>query len=190
MKRLILILLALLPLVAVSAKDAVTPLVIQLGLADRSLLPSETIELKLKQLKWDERADARFVAALDSVLRQVADVDEDNYIYWLRLTPEGNAVTIEVNSVEAFTVRDMNDKGNYGVLPVDRSRFVVKETDANKPLLRKLFKKDGKHNIVQEYEFLDYRRMRRDAYGLARWENGGLQVVTIFVNGEEQTRKP
>ncbi len=187
MKRTLFTLLAAVTFcLAAVAKDNSTPLVVQLYPDETDALPQNTIELRLKNLTFSDKADTAFTSAVTSVITLLSEADSHNYIYTLKFTPgSGGETEITVNSLPQLTTSDMRRRDFYGVLSINRARFIVISTPENKKLLKSTFRQSGKHNIVQEYEMVDLKRPDMPAMAFARWTGNGLRIVTINADGTE-----
>ena len=162
MKRLfIAILIALMCLPIVQAKDKEVILIMQITPYQRNKIPAKTDELKLKTLTLNEASGrGDFVQALQALLQRVAAEDLDHITFKLQIEPVAdgdgeNDLTVRITGFDLMLEPAASRSELMGALQVGHKYFIVRPTPLNRNLLKSLFvTRKEKIKFVREFELV------------------------------------
>ena len=166
------------------AKDDEVIVTRQLTSGQRNALPEKTLTVEMKRLVPAKKADALLIDAINRVMDTIAQEDYQNRTFVLMLEPRTDGdVAIAVRSDDILTHGRQDASIYYGDLEHKRYHFVVLTTKDNAQLLERTFKRQGKVNFVQEFEFVDYKTPIYPTNVIAQWSPGkGLTWLTVIIN--------
>ena len=166
------------------AKDDEVIVTRQLTAGQRNALPEKTLTVEMKRLVPAKKADALLIDAINMVMDTIAQEDYQNRTFVLMLEPRTDGdVAIAVRSDDILTHGRQDASIYYGDLEHKRYHFVVLTTKDNGQLLERIFKRQGKVNFVQEFEFVDYKTPIYPTNVIAQWDPGkGLTWLTVIIN--------
>jgi hypothetical protein len=145
MKRIILIFLATISTIALSASEKVyVSMVKEYTENSGFVLPNKTISIKTPGLivanqKYD------FTKQFSNIVSKIQDEDLENKVYAVMLKFAGAGISIDI---EAKDIVDLDDTEFYGDFIVERSHFVLIKNEDNADLLKTYFKKDKKREVI------------------------------------------
>lgn len=187
MKRL-LITLTTLMLVAGSlwAKDDEVIVTRQITMAQRGALPEKTIDVEMKRLAFNKKADSSLIAAITQIMDTIALEDYQNRTFVVLLETRGDGeIAIAVRNDDIVTRGRQNATIYYGDLAHERYHFVVLTGKDNGELLERTFKRQGKVKFVQEFEMVDYPTPRYPTNVIGQWSAAkGFKWLTVIINEE------
>lgn len=187
MKRL-LITLTTLMLVAGSlwAKDDEVIVTRQITMAQRGALPEKTIDVEMKRLAFNKKADSSLIAAITQIMDTIALEDYQNRTFVVLLETRGDGeIAIAVRNDDIVTRGRQDATIYYGDLAHERYHFVVLTGKDNGELLERTFKRQGKVKFVQEFEIVDYPTPRYPTNVIGQWSaTKGFKWLTVIINEE------
>ena len=187
MKRLLITLTALM-LVAGSlwAKDDEVIVTRQITMAQRGALPEKTIDVEMKRLAFNKKADAGLIAAITQIMDTIALEDYQNRTFVVLLEARGDGeIAIAVRNDDIVTRGRQDATIYYGDLAHERYHFVVLTGKDNGELLERTFKRQGKVKFVQEFEMVDYPTPRYPTNVIGQWSAAkGFKWLTVIINEE------
>ncbi len=187
MKRLLITLTATM-LVAASlwAKDDEVIVTRQLTMAQRGALPEKTINVEMKRLAFNKKADASLIAAITQIMDTIAQEDYQNRTFVMLLEPRADGViAIAVRNDDIVTRGRQDATIYYGDLAHERYHFVVLTGKDNSELLERTFKRQGKMKFVQEFEMVDFPTPRYPTNVIGQWSaTKGFKLLTVIINEE------
>ena len=187
MKRLLITLTALM-LVAGSlwAKDDEVIVTRQITMAQRGALPEKTIDVEMKRLAFNKKADTGLIAAITQIMDTIALEDYQNRTFVVLLETRGDGeIAIAVRNDDIVTRGRQDATIYYGDLAHERYHFVVLTGKDNGELLERTFKRQGKVKFVQEFEMVDYPTPRYPTNVIGQWSAAkGFKWLTVIINEE------
>ena len=185
-KRFIIAAMAVLAVAGMSAKDDEVIVTRQLTMAQRSSLPDKTIEVEVKRLVPDKKADPGLIDAITAMMDTIASEDYQNHTFVMLLEQEpGGGVAIGIRSDDIVTKGHYDKTIYYGDLEHKRCHFAVLAGKNNQALLDKTFKRKGKVKFVQEFMFVDFKTTYYPTNVIGRWSPAaGLKLATVIINDE------
>lgn len=187
MKRLLITLTALM-LVAGSlwAKDDEVIVTRQITMAQRGALPEKTIDVEMKRLAFNKKADSGLIAAITQIMDTIAVEDYQNRTFVVLLEARGDGeIAIAVRNDDIVTRGRQDATIYYGDLAHERYHFVVLTGKDNGELLERTFKRQGKVKFVQEFEMVDYPTPRYPTNVIGQWSaTKGFKWLTVIINEE------
>ena len=186
MKRLLITLTATI-LVAASlwAKDDEVIVTRQLTAAQRGALPEKTIDVEMKYLAFNKKAESGLVQAITLMMDTIAQEDYQNRTFVLMLEPRGQEVAIAIRNDDIVTRGRQDATIYYGDLAHGRYHFVALTGKDNTELLEQTFKRQGKVKFVQEFEMVDYPTPRFPTNVIGQWSSStGFMWRTVIINEE------
>ena len=191
MKRLLITLTATI-LVAASlwAKDDEVIVTRQLTAAQRGALPEKTIDVEMKYLAFNKKAESGLVQAITLMMDTIAQEDYQNRTFVLMLEPRGQEVAIAIRNDDIVTRGRQDATIYYGDLAHGRYHFVVLTGKDNTELLEQTFKRQGKVKFVQEFEMVDYPTPRFPTNVIGQWSSStGFMWRTVIINEEPDANR-
>lgn len=194
MKRILTtILIALICLPAIQAKDKEVILTMQIAPYQRNKIPAKTDELKLKTLRWQEQAHyATFINALKPLLERIATEDLDHITYTLNIDylPDGDGTNDLMVTITGFDLMNETAAARaeiMGAMQVGYRYFIVKPTVQNKSLLQHLFTTEKtKIKFVREFELVAHPVDLLNTQVNADWQQGELQLRRCVIADENK----
>lgn len=166
------------------AKDDEVIVTRQLHMGQRNSLPEKTIQVETKRLVFNKKADARLIDAINLVMDTIASEDYQNRTFVLLLENRpGGEIAVGARNDDIVTRGSKDGTIYYGDLEHKRYHFVVLTGKDNLPLLEKTFKRQGKIQFVQEFEFVDYPTPRYPTNVIGEWSRDkGFKWLTVIIN--------
>ena len=166
------------------AKDDEVIVTRQLHMGQRNSLPEKTIQVETKRLVFNKKADAGLIDAINLVMDTIASEDYQNRTFVLLLENRpGGEIAIGARNDDIVTRGSKDGTIYYGDLEHKRYHFVVLSGKDNLPLLEKTFKRQGKVQFVQEFEFVDYPTPRYPTNVIGEWSRDkGFKWLTVIIN--------
>ena len=156
----------------------------QLTMAQRKSLPDKTINLDMKRLVPQKKADPGLIEAINQVMDTIANEDYQNRTFVLLIDPNSNgSIDIAARSDDILSKMSKDNTMLFGDLQNGRCHFVVLMTKDNSQLLEQTFKRQGKVKFVQEFEMVEYPTMRYPTNVVGQWSTDkGLRLITVIIN--------
>ena len=145
MKRIFLIYLMLLTIIAVDAGDKITVSLVKQYSDSTFELPKKSVEKKMKCVKA-VKDDYLFPKMLKDTLNKFQTYDHGNRVFTMLLTGSGKGIKI---TVKAEDILDNDSISYFGDFVVDRKHFVMIQNEDNAELLKIFFKKTGDTVLFQ-----------------------------------------
>lgn len=188
MKRLLLIYLMLMAVVAIEAGDKITVSMVKYYSDSTFELPKKSIEKKMKCVKA-AKDDYLFPKMLKDTLNKFQDDDYGNRVFTLLLSGSGKGIKITAKSQD---ILDNDTTSFFGDLVVDRKHFVIIQNEDNADLLKIFFKKTGDSVIFQRlfvytHNAVSYLPSSLDAF-YDEYDRK-LLVTDCVINGENRANK-
>ena len=156
----------------------------QLHMGQRNSLPEKTIQVETKRLVFNKKAEAGLIDAITQVMDTIASEDYQNRTFVLLLENRpGGEIAIGARNDDIVTRGSKDETIYYGDLEHQRYHFVVLTGKDNMPLLEKTFKRQGKIQFVQEFEFVDFPTPRYPTNVIGEWSRDkGFKWLTVIIN--------
>ena len=156
----------------------------QLHMGQRNSLPEKTIQVEIKRLAFNKKADPGLIDAITQVMDTIASEDYQGRTFVLLLENRpGGEIAIGARNDDIVTRGSKDASIYYGDLEHKRYHFVVLTSKDNQPLLEKTFKRQGKVKFVQEFEFVDFPAPRYPTNVISEWSREkGFKWLTIIIN--------
>ena len=166
------------------AKDDEVIVTRQLHMGQRNSLPEKTIQVETKRLVFNKKADAGLIDAINLVMDTIASEDYQNRTFVLLLENRTDGeIAIGARNDDIVTRGSKDQTIYYGDLEHKRYHFVVLTGKDNLPLLEKTFKRQGKVQFVQEFEFVDFPTPRYPTNVIGEWsQDKGFKWLTVIIN--------
>jgi len=156
----------------------------QITTGQRHVLPEKTIEVEMKRLAFNKKADPALVKAITQVMDTIAREDYLNRTFVLLIEPKTDGTVAIGARNDDIVTRGIKDATIYhGSLEYQRYHFVVLTNKDNGQLLEGTFKRQGKVKFVQEFEMVDYPTPHYPTNVIGQWAPGrSLRWMTVVIN--------